>query len=352
MKLFSKKTLDQIDPKGVFESVLAVPEQAEHAWKDSKKIKLPKRFSKATHIAICGMGGSLLGPHILKELCIDRLHVPVTLVNGYELPASVDRSTLVVLSSYSGTTEEVLACEKQAKKRTTLRLGISLGGQVIAQLKREGMPYYQIEETFNPSHQPRVGIGYSVFGQLGLLRKYFGITHDEVLSAVRHSKKIRVSWTETKTGVEQIRELLHLFKNSAPVIIASEFLAGNAHVFQNQWNESGKLFARYHIIPELNHHLLEGLDAPKEVVKESVFVFLDSPLYHERNRKRMRLTKRIVEKQGAKTYVLSVKGGTKLAASLEVLFLTGLLTTAYAIKQGINPVAIRWVDYFKKQLGK
>lgn len=352
MKLFSTAKLKERDPQGVLESVLAVPEQAEHAWKDSRKVRLPKRFLKAKHIAICGMGGSLLGPHMLQNIFVDRLHVPLTLVNGYTLPASVDRNTFVVLSSYSGTTEEVLACAREARKRTSMRVGISLGGKLLTQLRREGMPYYHIVETYNPSNQPRVGVGYSVFGQLGLLRTFFGVRNDEVHDAISHTKRIRKTWTQTTQGATRVRDIVRLLKGRMPVFVAAEFLSGNAHVFQNQSNESGKMFARYHIIPELNHHLLEGLDNPKDVVRKSVFVFLDSALYHERNRKRMRLTRLIAEKQGAKTYVLSVRGGTKLAAGLEALFISGLVTTAFAVKEGIDPVAIKWVNYFKKQLAK
>jgi len=352
MKLFTDAYLNRIDPSRVFASVLAVPEQAAHAWKDSRKVRLPASFKKAHHIAICGMGGSLLGPHMLTRTYEDRLRVPITLVNGYTLPKSVDAKTLVVLSSYSGTTEETLTCAREAKKVTRMRIGISLGGKLLAMLRRFNRPVYQIVETYNPSHQPRVGIGYSIFGQLGLLRSYFGVTDAEVKRAIRHAENIRHSWNATATGIANTKKLFRFFKDRMPVIIASEFLEGNAHVFSNQMNESAKSFSRFHIIPELNHHLLEGLDHPKAVVRKSAFLFIESPLYGSRNQKRIRLTKKIARVQGARVESLKIQGKDKLSAALELLFISGYFTTAFAIHQGIDPAEIQWVNYFKKHLAK
>ncbi len=352
MKLFTDAYIKRIDPTGVFASVLAVSDQAAQAWKESRKVVLPTVYRKASHIVICGMGGSLLGAHLLTRLYEDRLRVPLTLVNGYNLPKSVDGKTLVVLSSYSGTTEEILACARAAQKVTRMRIGITLGGKLLQGLRRANKPVYQIVETYNPSHQPRVGVGYSVFGQLGLLRSYIGVGNSEVQNAIGHANKIRHQWAQTAAGIAKTRKLFQFFKDRMPVIIASEFLEGNAHVFSNQLNESAKSFSRYHVVPELNHHLLEGLDNPKAVVKKSAFLFLESSLYSPKNQRRMLLTKKIAQTQGAHVESLHIQGQDKLSAVLELLFISGYFSTAAAINQGIDPSEIQWVHYFKKHLAK
>jgi glucose/mannose-6-phosphate isomerase len=352
MKIFSTSYLKRFDPNEVMATVLLIPDQARQAWQESSRIKLPRAYALARHIVVCGMGGSLLGPHIIKEMFADRLDVPLTLVNGYDLPASVDRQTLVVLSSYSGTTEEVLSCEQQSRRLTKLRLGISLGGELLKRLKRQNVPYYQIHETYNPSGQPRMGVAYSIFGLLGLLKSHLGVRPAEVYEAIRHTEKVRNIWTDRTDSVATLRRLSVLFRDRVPEIIGSEFLAGNAHVFANQWNENAKTFAGYHVIPEMDHHLLEGLTHPRAVVKRTAFVFLDSPLLHERNRKRIKITKKIIEKQGAKTEHMLLSGPTKLAASLEALFIGSLITTVYSLYEHIDPVQIPWVNFLKKSLAK
>lgn len=352
MKLFENSFLKKYDPANVFETVALIPDQAEHAWKESKKVKLPSGYKAAGHLAIAGMGGSLLGPHILKDMYADRLHVPLTLINGYTLPKSVSQKTLLVLSSYSGTTEEVLSCEKQSRAKTSLVTGISLGGPLLKSLKKRKKPFYTIVEKYNPSGQPRMGVAYSVFGQLGLLRSFFKVSDAEVNAAVKHARNVQ-RWTmESKAGIGWIRSITKSLAGRMPVIVGSEFLSGNAHAFTNQWNENAKTLANYFLIPEMNHHLLEGLTYPRELVKKTTFIFLDSPLLHPRNRKRIQLTKQIVEKQGAKAFVLAIGGKQKLAASLETLFLGSLLTTVFSLEHAIDPVNIPWVNYLKKHLAK
>lgn len=70
-------------------------------------------------------------------------------------------------------------------------------------------------------------------------------------------------------------------------------------VMRNQLHESAKSFAaNYHDVPELNHHLLEGLTNPtvnKDLLR---FLFLDSLLYEDKIKKRMAITQTVVEKQG------------------------------------------------------
>ena len=55
------------------------------------------------------MGGSAIGADLVLA-CLPELPVPAAVVRGYELPAWAGPETLVVAVSYSGGTEETLAC--------------------------------------------------------------------------------------------------------------------------------------------------------------------------------------------------------------------------------------------------
>jgi hypothetical protein len=79
-------------------------------------------------LEVLGMGGSTLGSHVIKALYADTLPVPVEIVNGYHVPASVTAKTLVIVSSYSGTTEEPVAAGKEALAKKAKVVTISSGG--------------------------------------------------------------------------------------------------------------------------------------------------------------------------------------------------------------------------------
>ena len=66
-------------------------------------------------IVVAGMGGSAVGAFLARGALHDRLRRPLLVADGYELPSWVGEDTLVLCSSYSGTTEETLACYDAAQ---------------------------------------------------------------------------------------------------------------------------------------------------------------------------------------------------------------------------------------------
>ena len=133
-----------------------------------------------------------------------------------------------------------------------------------------------------------------------------------------------------------------------PVIVASEHLCGNAHIFRNQTNENAKNFASSSLIPELNHHLMEGLVHPEARILK--FVFLKSSLYSEVIKKRFDLTEDVVRQNKNDVVSIEAEGSSKLEQMLYVLAFGGYLTFYLAILYGQDPSLIPWVDYFKEQL--
>ena len=67
---------------------------------------------------------------------------------------------------------------------------------------------------------------------------------------------------------------------------------------------------------------------------------------------RFKITQEIVTKQGIKTLNLNLAGPDKLSQVLEAYALSGFLTLKLAEIYQVDPLAIPWVDYFKKELGK
>src|SRR5207244_13609835 len=59
---------------------------------------------------VCGMGGSAIGGDLAIAALSDRLTKPMLVARGYELPAWAPAGSAVLCSSYSGDTEETLAC--------------------------------------------------------------------------------------------------------------------------------------------------------------------------------------------------------------------------------------------------
>ncbi|MAG59796.1 hypothetical protein CMO96_03350 [Candidatus Woesebacteria bacterium] len=331
----------------VLKSVEKLPDQCLQAWEETQKIEFDARYKEIWNVAVCGMGASGLPAHIINSAF--PANVPVVSVNAYDLPSWAHEHTLAYLSSYSGNTEEILSCAEQAKKSNCMVTGSSEGGKLAEFFKSNNYSAYVYDPKHNPAKQPRMGLGYGVFGQLGILAKL------GVVSAVEGPLGDQVKrgvgrTTESKGKIQQAaKKLAETIKDRALLIFAADHLIGNAHAFANQANETSKTAAFWFSIPEANHHLLEGLKHPKIPLTA---IFLESNNYFDPVKKRIELTKKIVEKNGHETQSYRVQQGTLLEEMLDALMFSSFTTVYLADHYREDPLAIPWVDSFKKELEK
>jgi glucose/mannose-6-phosphate isomerase len=352
--LQSRESIAKLDEHNMLGSVSSLAEQVQDAWETTKTISFTAT-ADIHHVVVAGMGGSALGADVVKHLFKDGLTVPLDLARDYTLPAYVNQHTLVVLSSYSGTTEETLACAEQAQVKGAQIMVISAGGDLIELATTNHYTYYQVNPQYNPSGQPRAAIGYAVIGLISLLSKAGLITVtdaqvDEVIETIRQITsecQVEVSQDENPAKL-----LAFSMFDKRPVIAVADFLEGAAHVAANTTNENAKAFADYKVLPEINHHLMEGLRFPASNQHNHLFIFIMSLLYHPRNRTRIELTQEIVEDNGIETLQVPLKASSKLAQTFELITLFAFASLYLSLLEGINPSLIPFVDRFKEELGK
>ena len=141
-------------------------------------------------------------------------------------------------------------------------------------------------------------------------------------------------------------------KNHSIWYVASEHLIGNAHAAANQINENAKRFAGYFTLPELNHHLLEGMKYPQNNPDSLLFIFLESKLYDKRIQKRYAITKEVLKKNMIPFLTYTCDEKTPFGQAAEVLVMGSYLSFYLAVLEGIDPTAIPFVDYFKSEMKK
>lgn len=352
--LDSRDEISKLDKSNMLGSIEALSDQVRDAWEKTQDIKIESK-EEIRRVVLVGMGGSALGGDVFKQLFKETLPIPFEVFNSYSLPAYVNKNTLVILSSYSGTTEEVIECSKEVKKTDAQVVAICAGGELEKIAKENNYPNYIIDPVHNPSNQPRMALGYALIGLFGLLNAA-GVTDikKEEIDQVAHT----IIQTSEKLGVETPQEenMSKLLAFSSierrPVFVGSEFLVGGLHVAANQWNENAKMFADYKIVPELNHHLMEGLKFPKTNATTHFFIFFYSDLYKPRNQKRMEVTQRVVEDNDIETMKVELVAETKLTQVFELITIMSYAGFYVSMLEGIDPSPIPFVDFFKAELKK
>lgn len=344
--LDSREEIVKIDLGNVLGSVEALPDQCLDAWDKSQNISVPESYKQIDNVVMCGMGGSGLGARVIESVYFQELKVPLVRVNGYDLPGFVNEQTLVFCSSYSGSTEETIENVNQAIKKRSKWVAIGTGGKLLDLAKQHNVPFYQIEPTFNPSNQPRMAIGYSVVGQLSLasMLGIIAVKREQIQEAVSAMKIIQKE--------NRAKLLAQAMKGKVIVYVAGEHLTGALHVVNNQLNENAKNTSFDFQIPELNHHLMEGLKHPESNSKDLLFVFAFSKHYSDRVQKRVELTRQVVEKNGIETFSIELNSSTKLSQAFELIQLGAYANLYLSVLYGQNAAPIPWVDWFKEQMAK
>lgn len=344
----------QLDKSNMLGSIEALADQVRQAWDDVNKLTFTAT-AEIHHVVVAGMGGSALGADVAKHAFKDVLTAPLDVVNSYHLPAYVNEHTLVILSSYSGSTEEVLSCAQEAKAKKAQVMAIAAGSKLADLAKTENYPIYIINPEFNPSNQPRMAIGYAITGLLGMLAKAGVCTLtqneiDEVINTIiRTNDSCNIAVPQDKN---QAKLLAFTALDRRPILIASDFLTGAIHTAANQFNENAKVFADYKIVPELNHHLMEGLRFPNSNTNTHVFVLVFSQLYESAIQKRISLTQQVIEQNHIETIELHLTAESKLTQVFELITILAYATFYLSMLENIDPSPIPFVDWFKEELSK
>lgn len=351
--LDDKAKISQLDSKNMLGSLEFLGKQIESVWKEAGAVKLPSGYRKVKNIIVLGMGGSALGSHVIQTLYKTDLKVPLEIIGHYHVPATLGKDTLVIVSSYSGTTEEVLSAAKEALQKKAKIIALTSGGELARWAQKNKLPALVFSTANNPCGSPRMGQGYMIFGQMALLSR-LGLLPKAPVSKILKtiSRHQSANGVANSTSVNKAKQFAQALLGKTVWYVASEHLSGSAHVAANQLNENAKRFGGYFIAPEMNHHLLEGMLFPISNKGNIEFLLFESSLYDARVQKRYEITRTILDKNGIQylSYVCVEK--EPLAQVCELLVFTAYLSYYSALLQGIDPTAIPVVDFFKEQLKK
>src|SRR3990172_8959407 len=120
----SREKISKIDKENVLGSVEAQAQQCLHAFEDASKVAVPSSYSDFDNVVMCGMGGSGLGARVIESVFAEEIKKPFIRINDFHLPPWVNEKTLVVCSSYSGTTEETVQNAKEADAKNAKWMAI------------------------------------------------------------------------------------------------------------------------------------------------------------------------------------------------------------------------------------
>ena len=249
---------------------------------------------------VCGMGGSAIGGDLAVAALSDRLTKPMLTARGYELPSWAPAGSAVLCSSYSGDTEETLACYAAAEALGAQRLVATTGGELA-----EAGPRRRRPRDRSAGGAPAAGRG-----RLHVLRR--GRARGARRSPGRESTPRSTPPPPTSAEPSRRPRIVPARwpqRSAMPPrsIYGSDLTAPVAYRWKTQINENAKIPAFSAILPEADHNEIEGWSGAEG---RFAAIFLEDRDQHPRERRRFELTAKAIEPYAAAVTDVETEGET------------------------------------------
>jgi len=320
----------------MLDDILAIPDHLRDALWRVESARLEPR--EAAGLMVCGMGGSAIGGDLAAAALGDRLTRPLLTVRGYALPSWPTPEWAVLCSSYSGNTEETLACFAAAEALGARRLVASTGGTLADGARGSGVPVIGLPGIL-PA--PRTAVAYML------------VCAVEVAAVVGVAPRIHTEIDAAAAFLEQesdrlqkrAEEIVTRLGETIAVVTGADLTAPVARRWKTQINENAELPAFFSELPEADHNELCGWAGGKFST-----VMLEDCDQHPRERRRFELTAELIESSGAEAVRIETVGETRTARLLWATMLGDLVSLRIAEARGVDPLPVAAIEDLKVAL--
>lgn len=345
-----KENITRLDPSGMYNWITEFPEQVRDAVAIGEKAKVRLNVKGIENIVLTGLGGSAIGGDLLRSYLSDELRVPFIVNRHYVLPKFVSKKSLVIVSSYSGNTEETIAAHADATKRKARVLCISTNGTVAKSAKKYKQPIIAIP----PGLSPRAALGYSFFPLLVTLAK---------LKLIKPKKKDIRETVDRLTANARIfsdpdspdntpLRLARQLQGKLPVIYSPTDLDAVNVRWRGQIAENAKQLSSGNVLPEMNHNELVGWKVLTDIMKTMGVVFLRDRGTHRRVQIRTDITKEITSRYASSVSEVWSEGTSLLTRMFSLIQVGDWVSYYLAILNNEDPTPVQVIDFLKAELSK
>jgi glucose/mannose-6-phosphate isomerase len=300
------------------------------------------------NIIVAGMGGSGLAAKAFVTW--PGVGKPFEVVQGYDLPGYVSENTLLIVSSYSGNTEETVSVFKKAlnsQNKPTIVV-VASGGELEKMANQNNLPLLKLPGGL----QPRMTFGYQLRGLCEIF-KAFGLIKDkipELNSASSWLKDEIESWIPTEpTNSNLAKQLALEVIGKSAVIYSSSTFFPVAYKWKISFNENAKNVAWCNQYSEFNHNEFVGWTShPTD--KPYTVIDLRSDLDNDQIKKRFVISAKLLSGKRPAPEVVELKGKTKLEQMLWGVALGDFVSLYTAILNGLDPTPVDLIEKLKLEL--
>ena len=338
--------VSKYDPENQFNVLIKTYEQIEFAWNNKFDLSSLKN-KKFNSVIVSGLGGSAISADLMQNFLRSEMKLPFFVNRNYFLPSFADENTLVVISSYSGNTEETVEVFNSALAKGCKIFCITTGGKVEKIAAQKNVPMIKVL----PGFQPRYSLGLSFFSLLKAFQE-IGLISDQskfVNQIIDLWKNKGNEYSQENNSAIKLAEELVGFIPS--IYSATDLTSAVGYRFKCQFNENSKLHAFHNVIPELNHNEIIGWESFAEKQFHTKLITILDDDYPTQIKKRFEITSELASKNGAEVIKLKSNEKEYKLRLMDLIYLGDWITYYTAVLRGFNPTEIENINILKQRLG-
>ena len=342
-----KLEYDKSDMYGVISNM---PDQIREAVKLAEEYSPNIDSESVSSILFAGMGGSAIGGDLVHSILAGECKLPMSVVRNYELPIWSGESTLLLVSSYSGNTEESLSSYKDAIKKGCKIICVTTGGKLLELANNDEVPVLIIPAGL----PPRGAIAYSsipwllIFASLGMIKN----RSSDIESMATELEKVIKEYGNYDSG--QDNPALSVAKKAVGKIPLIYVSTGSFSVIGKRWanqiQENAKMLAYTNELPEMNHNEIMGWHLTG-LTKESVLpIFINSDRYHPRVKLRFDISSKLIENKSGEVVKINPTGENLITQLFSLIVMGDFISYYLSLMNNLDPGPVDIIHELKEQL--
>ncbi len=345
MSLDDARRLERVDPHGARRFLAEFPLQCRRARGLAAVPALVA--SRPRVVVVAGMGGSAASGDVLAACAAESLDVPVLVHRGYGLPAAAGPHALVIASSYSGDTAEVLSAVEVAVARRTPVVAVTAGGALAALAASRGLP----RVTLPKGLMPRMALGYLLLPALAVMSACdvavaSDAEVDEMLAVLDAQAAELVP--ERPTESNEAKRLALAIGERWPAVYGGPDTGLVAYRWKTDLEENAKTFALAGALPEMNHNEIEAWRTPS--AKEMHVLLLRDHGEAPEIARRFDVLRDMIGPAAGGVSETWTRGEGRLARLLSLTYLGQWVSYYLAIVRETDPWTVPLLDELKRRM--
>lgn len=297
-------------------------------------------FNNIDHIIFCGMGGSGTLGDILSSL-LSKSDIHTCVVKGYHLPKTVDKNSLIVVTSVSGNTPETLTVLKSCYNLDCRVVAFSSGGKMMHYCNQNKI----LHKKFDFFHSPRASLPAFLYGMMSFLGPLVAVKAQDVIESIRYMENLQKqinssNLTETNPSLN-----LADWISGIPMIYYPSGLQAAAIRFKNSLQENAKTHAMAEDIMEASHNGIVSWERPSHV--QPIIIRGEDDYY--KTKERWEIVKEYFKLKDIDYREINSVKGNILSKLINLIYLLDYATLYRALLSKIDPTPTDAITFIKNK---